>query len=58
MQELKSLVKDNTVLTDTLAKLTDERRSLQERVAELENLQLNHVPYNELEARVITFCFD
>lgn len=47
-----SLVKDNKQMTDTLAKLTDERRLLQERILELENLHPEHVDYNELEERV------
>lgn len=47
-----SLVKDNKQMTDTLAKLTDERRLLQERILELENLHPEQVDYNELEERV------
>lgn len=45
-------MKDNRQMTDTLAKLTDERRLLQERVAELENRNPENANYNELEERV------
>lgn len=45
-------MKDNKQMTDTLAKLTDERRLLQERVMELENRNPENVNYNELEERV------
>lgn len=47
------MVKDNKQMTDTLAKLTDERRLLQERVTELENQHPENVNYNELEERVM-----
>lgn len=45
-------MKDNKQMTDTLIKLTEERRLLQERVLELENQHPENFNYKELEERV------
>lgn len=56
IKELKSMMKDNKQMTDTLVKLTDERRVLQERIVELENRHPENINYHDLEERV-SFCF-
>lgn len=55
-QLVKDHVRDNKTMTETLAKLNDERRVLQERVAVLQEHNNIKMPFDDPIARVMS-CF-
>lgn len=55
---VKDHVKDNKTMAETIAKLTDERQFLQEKIAMLEQQNRVHLPFDDPVARVSLLIFN